>query len=171
MQPQSGPIAEYPTSLEGGDGDRGRKIYRDNAAVYCVRCHKVNNEGGEVGPELSGIGKKHPREYLLESIIAPNKAIAQGFETVVVAKNDGQVVAGVLKSEDDKTLRLMTAEAKLIEIPKGDIDERKRGASAMPEDLHKKLSPSRDPRPRRVSGQPEVTSLGRGAQLRRTTAR
>ena len=141
MQPRSGPIAAYPMSLEGGDADRGRKIYRDNAAVYCVRCHKVNNEGGEVGPELSGIGKKHPRMYLLESIIAPNQAIAQGFETVVVAKADGQVVAGVLKSEDDKTLRLMTAEAKLIEIPKSEIDERTRGASAMPEDLHKKLSP------------------------------
>ena len=34
----------------------------------------------------------------------------------------------------------MTAEAKLIEIPKADIEERKRGASAMPEDLSKKLT-------------------------------
>ena len=139
-QPKTGPIAEYSTSLEGGNADRGRKIYADNAAVYCVRCHKVNGNGGEVGPELSGIGKKHPREYLLESIVAPNQAIAQGFESVVVATNDGQIVAGVFKSEDDKTLKLMTAEAKLIEIPKSDIDERKRGESAMPADLHKKLS-------------------------------
>ena len=140
LKPKSGPIVDYLMALEGGDADRGRKIYRDNAAVYCVRCHKVNNEGGEVGPELSDIGKKHPREYLLESIVAPNQTIAQGFESVVVAKTDGQVVAGVLKSEDDKTLRLMTAEAKLIEIPKSDIEERKRGESAMPAELHKKLS-------------------------------
>ena len=34
----------------------------------------------------------------------------------------------------------MTAEAKLIEIPKDEIDERRRGESAMPEELHKKLS-------------------------------
>ena len=91
---------------------------------------------------LSGIGAKHPREYLLEAIVAPNQAIAQGFESVIVAKDDGQVVAGVFKSEDDKTLRLMTAEAKLIEIPKESIEERKRGESAMPEDLHKKLTPA-----------------------------
>ncbi len=139
-QPKSGSIAEYFTSLEGGNAERGRKIYADNAAVYCVRCHKVNGNGGEVGPELSGIGKKHPREYLLESIVAPNQAIAQGFESVVVATNNGQIVAGVFKSEDGQTLKLMTAEAKLIEIPKSDIDERKRGESAMPADLHKKLS-------------------------------
>ena len=141
-QPKVGPIADYLACLEGGDYFRGRKIYRDNAAVYCVRCHKIDDDGGEVGPVLTGIGKKYPREYLLESIVAPNQAIAQGFESVIVAKNDGQVVAGVLKSEDDQTLRLMTAEAKLIEIPKSDIEERKRGASAMPEDLHKKLSPA-----------------------------
>jgi len=142
LKSNAGPIADYMALLEGGDSDRGQKIYRDNAAVYCVRCHKVNGEGGEVGPELSGIGKRHPREYLLESIVAPNQAIAQGYESVIVAKNDGQVVAGVFKSEDDKALRLMTAEAKLIEIAKSDVDERKRGASAMPEELHKKLSPA-----------------------------
>ena len=138
--PKAGPTAEYHAMLEGGDAARGFKIYRDNAAVYCVRCHKVRGEGGEVGPELTGIGQKQPRTYLLESIVAPNQAIAQGFESVVVARSDGQVLAGVLKGEDDKTLRLMTAEAKLIEIPKSDIEERKRGASAMPEELHKKLT-------------------------------
>ncbi len=139
---KGGPIAEYRASLEGGDADRGRRIYLDNAAVYCVRCHKVKGEGGEVGPELTGIASKHPRTYLLESIVAPNAAIAQGFESVVVAKSDGQVVAGVFKSEDEKTLRIMTAEAKLLEIPKSEIEERNRGASAMPEDLHKKLTRS-----------------------------
>ncbi|WP_435009942.1 PVC-type heme-binding CxxCH protein [Tundrisphaera lichenicola] len=140
--PKDGPLAGYHAALEGGDRARGRKIYQDNTAVYCVRCHKVRGEGGEVGPELTGIGTKHPRTYLLESIVAPNQAIAEGFESVVVAKTDGTVVTGVLKSEDDKTLRLMTAEAKLIEIPKAEIEERKRGGSAMPEDLYKKLSKS-----------------------------
>ena len=140
LKPKSGPAADYLACLEGGDADRGRKIFRDNSAVYCVRCHKVNADGGEVGPELSAIGKQRARDYILEAIVAPNAAIAQGFESVVVGTSSGQVVAGVLKSEDDKTLRLMTAEAKLIEIPKADIDERKRGESAMPEELHKKLS-------------------------------
>jgi quinoprotein glucose dehydrogenase len=141
-RPKDGPIADHRAELEGGDADRGRKIYRDNAAVYCVRCHKIRNEGGEVGPELTGIGSKKPREYLLESIVVPNQAIAQGFESVILAKNDGTVVTGVLKSEDDKSVKIMTAEAKLVEVPKADIEERKRGPSAMPDDLSKKLTRS-----------------------------
>ncbi len=139
-RPKDGPIADHHAELEGGDVERGRKIYSDNAAVYCVRCHKVKGEGGEVGPDLTGIGTRHPRAYLLESIVVPNQAIAQGFESVLIARNDGQVVTGVFKSEDDKVVRIMTAEAKLVEVPKADIDERKRGGSAMPEDLVKKLT-------------------------------
>ena len=141
-RPKDGPLAGHLAELEGGDADRGRKIYRDNAAVYCVRCHKVRGEGGEVGPELTGIGSKHPRAYLLESIVVPNQAIAQGFESVVLAKTDGTTVIGVLKSEDDKVVKVMTAEAKLIDVSKADIEERQRGPSAMPEDLSKKLSPA-----------------------------
>ncbi len=139
-KPKDGPLAAHLAELEGGNAERGKRIFLNNAAVYCVRCHKVKGEGGEVGPELTGIGTKHPRTYLLESIVAPNQAIAQGFESVILAKTDGTVVTGVLKSEDDKTVKLMTAEAKLIEVAKADIEERKRGNSAMPEDLPKKLS-------------------------------
>ena len=139
-RPKDGPLADHLGELEGGDFDRGRKIYRDNAAVYCVRCHKVGGEGGEVGPELTGIGAKHPRTYLLESIVVPNQAIAQGFESVVVATSDGRILSGVFKGEDDKTLRLISVEGKPIEVAKADIEERKSGASAMPEDLVKKLS-------------------------------
>jgi quinoprotein glucose dehydrogenase len=138
--PREGSLAGYHGALEGGDAERGRKIYRDNAAVYCVRCHKVRGEGGEVGPELTGIGKRQPRTYLLESIVEPNKAIAQGFESVVIATDDGQVVTGVLKGEDEQKIKVMTAEAKLVEVPKSRVEERKRGDSAMPADLHKKLS-------------------------------
>jgi quinoprotein glucose dehydrogenase len=141
-RPKVGPLADHHAELEGGDAERGRKIFRDNAAVYCVRCHKVKGEGGEVGPDLTGIGTKHPRTYLLESIVAPNQAIAQGFESVILAKTDGTVVTGVLRSEDARTVKVMTAEAKLIEVPKAEIEERKRGNSAMPEDLPKKMTKS-----------------------------
>ena len=53
---------------------------------------------------------------------------------------DGQTVTGILKSEDAKEVRLMTAEGKLVVVAKSDIDERQPGKSAMPEDIVKKLS-------------------------------
>jgi quinoprotein glucose dehydrogenase len=96
--------------------------------------------GGEVGPDLSDVGVRQPREYLLESIVAPDRKIAEGFETLVVATADGQVQAGILKSETGDALKLMTPEGKLVTIAKEDVEERKRGASAMPADLLKSLS-------------------------------
>jgi quinoprotein glucose dehydrogenase len=135
------PLAAYREALVGGDSRQGRTIFREKLDVYCIRCHKISGEGGEVGPDLTGIGGKQSREYLLESIILPSQKIAEGFDTVMLALNDGQVVAGVLKGEDERQIRLMTPEGQLRIIAKSDVEDRQRGASAMPEDLAKKLTP------------------------------
>ena len=142
-RPKDDPVAAYREALAGGDPDRGRRIFFEKAEVQCVRCHKVGGQGGEVGPDLSGVGGKQPREYILESIVAPDRKIAEGFETLVVATADGQVQAGILKSEAGDALKLMTPEGKLVTIPKDEVDEQQaRGASAMPADLTKSLSRS-----------------------------
>jgi quinoprotein glucose dehydrogenase len=134
------PMAPYRACLKGGNAQKGRQIFQTSTAVECLRCHKIQKKGGEVGPELTGIGQKRNREYLLEAIIQPNKAIAEGFESVVVAKADGTIVSGVFRGEDPTHLRLMTSDGKLVSVAKADIEERKRGPSAMPDDLYKKLS-------------------------------
>ncbi|MFX8554420.1 hypothetical protein ABTM01_20025, partial [Acinetobacter baumannii] len=45
-------LSRYRESLAGGDADRGRDIFLNTAAVYCQRCHKLDGQGGEVGPPL-----------------------------------------------------------------------------------------------------------------------
>lgn len=136
------PVALFRESMVGGDADLGRKIFFEKAEVSCLRCHKVQGVGGEVGPDLTGIGKKVKRDYLLESLVDPDKQIAKGYETLVVTTIKGKVTSGILKSEDAKELRLMNAEGQIIAIPKSQIDDRSRGPSAMPSDLVKKLSRS-----------------------------
>jgi quinoprotein glucose dehydrogenase len=140
--PKDDPLAPYLETLAGGDAERGADILTDKEEVSCIRCHKFNGKGGEVGPDLTGIGKRHDRRYLLEAIVAPNRQIAQGFETLVVATSDGQVQSGILKEDDGTHLRLITPEGKALTIAKADIEEQKRGASAMPEDVIKHLSRS-----------------------------
>jgi quinoprotein glucose dehydrogenase len=136
----SGLIARFRETLAGGDADAGRKIFLHKEEVSCPRCHKVQGVGGEVGPDLAGIGSRQKREYLLESILDPSKEIAKGFDTLVVALTNGQIYSGIVKSEDSKQLRLITAEGQYLDIPKGQIEERQRGKSAMPEDIAKHLS-------------------------------
>ncbi len=139
-RPHDKSVAAYRESLAGGDAERGRAIFFDKAEVSCLRCHKVGGIGGEVGPELTGIGGKQKRDYLLESIIDPNKQIAKGFESVVLVLSNGRSLTGILKSDDGKIVRLITAEGKHIGVLKQDIDERQRGPSAMPADLVQKLT-------------------------------
>ena len=144
-RPKNDALAPYREVLAGGDPQRGLTVFKTKSAVECVRCHKVKEPGadavgGEVGPELSAIGARQTRTYLLESIVDPNRQIAQGFESVILATNDGKVHTGVLRGEDDKNIRLITAEGKLVTLSKHTIEDRKRGPSAMPGDLAQKLS-------------------------------
>lgn len=133
-------LAAYRESLHGGDAEAGRQIFLYNAQTYCLRCHKVEGTGGEVGPPMDGIGSKQNREYLLESIVHPDVKIAEGYQTVVLFLLDGRTVTGVLREETPEKLVLLTAEGKRIEVPTAEIDEREKGKSAMPEDLVKHLS-------------------------------
>lgn len=139
-RPADDPLANYRETLVGGDSSRGRTIFYEKTAVSCLRCHKIGLRGGEVGPNLTHVAKDKTREYLLEALVAPNRKIAEGFETVVVTTTDGKAITGVFKGEDDKELRLATFEGQAIVIPKADIDERGRGLSAMPEQAVQQLT-------------------------------
>ncbi|MDB5294542.1 MAG: hypothetical protein JWO31_525, partial [Phycisphaerales bacterium] len=133
-------LADYRESLAGGDAKAGYKVFAENAAVSCVRCHMANNVGGVVGPVLDGVGAKHPRDYLLESIVSPNAQIAPGYETVVVQTKDGKYKTGIVKQDDATSLVLLNPDNETITVAKADIKGRERGPSAMPEGLHKVLS-------------------------------
>ena len=141
-RPKRDSIDPYREALVGGDAERGRKIFFERTQVGCVRCHAVAGVGGEVGPNLSKIGGEKTREYLLEAIVDPNKTIAKGFESVALALDDGRQLAGVLKSENDQELKVMTPEGKLVAVAKTSIEQRTTSASAMPQDIAKPLSKS-----------------------------
>jgi quinoprotein glucose dehydrogenase len=139
-RPKNDQLAKWRETLVGGDAERGRHIFLNKPEVTCQKCHKLNGVGGDVGPELAGIGAKQKRDYLLESIVDPNKQIAKGYESVVLMLSNGKSVTGIVKAEDAKVLKLMTAEGQLITVAKDKIDERNPGKSAMPDDLVKHLS-------------------------------
>src|SRR5690606_11788412 len=106
----------------------------------CVRCHKVQGRGGEVGPDLTEIARTKTREYLLEALVAPNRTIAENFQSVVIADVDGRVHTGVVRNESSEQMELLTAEGALLVIPQDAIEQRSVGKSAMPEDLAEKLT-------------------------------
>ncbi len=134
------PLSRNRETLTGGDAEKGRNIFLNSAAVYCQRCHKLDGQGGEVGPAINGVAKDKTREYLLESIVLPSKEIAKGYESVILVLLDGRTISGVLRSKDAKGYTVVTPENKVIVVPKDDIDTEKPDKSAMPEDLTKKMT-------------------------------
>ncbi len=134
-------LAFFRETLAGGDVTNGYNVFHRKREVSCRRCHRIAGRGGGlIGPDLSSIGKEKTAEYLLESLVAPNRAIAKGFEPVQLVTDEGVTHSGIVQSEDETTLHLLKADGKTVEIAKATIDERGKGQSAMPTDLVEKLT-------------------------------
>jgi quinoprotein glucose dehydrogenase len=127
-------------TLEGGDAAAGRRVFFERSDVQCVRCHQVGEQGGLVGPPLTKIAEQKSREYLLESIVTPNKQIAEGWGQVALLLQNGAVEVGRVEKETDAAVTLLPADGRRKTIAKGDIKARKAALSAMPEDIVKQLS-------------------------------
>ena len=123
----------WKVCLTGGNAEAGRTIFIERAEVSCVRCHKANGEGGEVGPELTGLIARQSREYILESIVLPNARIAEGFENLLITMKSGVAYAGVIKSETASELQILSPEDGVLTLKKAEIKSREKGLSAMPE--------------------------------------
>jgi quinoprotein glucose dehydrogenase len=133
-------VAAWSDTLEGGDVARGRELFFTKGEVSCVRCHRAEGKGGDVGPGLDGIAGTKQRTYLLESIVAPNATVAEAYRTTVILTDEGHTVAGILVSENADTVKLKTADGTIKEVAVASIDERTSGPSSMPADLAGKLT-------------------------------
>ncbi len=131
---------EQQLLLVGGDPELGESIFREHPAAACTRCHQLDGVGGDVGPRMDGIGSLQTPQYLLESIIKPNAAIAEGFESVLVETKEGDYYAGVLKSETEEELVINSPEEGIITVKAADVISREKGLSGMPEGMDQMLS-------------------------------
>jgi quinoprotein glucose dehydrogenase len=143
MQKPGDEFKGFCETLYGGDAETGRKIFTERPTAGCITCHKIHGQGGNVGPDLAGIITRHDREYILESILFPNKQIAPGFENVVVKTKNREVYAGIVKKETPDDLLISISDegvTTLVTVKKSNIKSRQRGLSAMPEGLGRVLS-------------------------------
>jgi len=76
------PVYKKPTAQKPiiGLAKRGEDIFHKHAIASCVRCHKVGNEGGVIGPAMDGIASRKDRDYIYESLINPTAQLAEGFD-------------------------------------------------------------------------------------------
>ena len=126
-------LASYSFALAGGSPSRGARQFYENPVLPCARCHKVNGEGGEAGPDLTLIGKEKSKEYLLESVIKPSAHIAAGFDVVTFTLKNGDTETGSLASESPTQIVLKRADNSTVNIDPKQVKERVTAPSSMPE--------------------------------------
>ncbi len=117
-----------------GNAARGEALYR-RADMQCLKCHAVGGAGGQVGPDLVSIGASAPIDYLIESLLIPNKAVKEGFHSLRVETGDGKVHIGIKVRESKTEVVLRTAEDKEIIIPANDVESKRDSRSLMPDGL------------------------------------
>ncbi len=135
--PRDQVLQQYAQALQlPRDVERGRQVF----TKQCSKCHKLGDEGFEVGPDLLA-ARTRADETLLSDVLDPSSQITVGYSQYNVVTMDGRIYAGVLAAETATSVTLRAEEQKDTTVLRRDIDELSASAiSMMPEGLEKEVT-------------------------------
>jgi len=93
------------TGLKDRDFDNGRKLF---GAAACFACHRFDNQGGAVGPDLTQLSGRFSARDILESVVEPSKQISDQYEAVQIVTLDGKVITGRIINLAGDSYRIQT---------------------------------------------------------------
>ena len=108
---------------QGRSFERGREMF---GAAACFKCHRFAGEGGIIGPDLTGVGKRFNNQYLLESLIEPSKVISDQYQASIFLTSDGRTVVGKVANLNGDKLMVITnmlEPGSFTNIATGEIEE------------------------------------------------
>jgi putative heme-binding domain-containing protein len=116
----------------------GKAIFEGKGA--CLRCHSIENRGGSLGPDLSGIGLLRTPQSLRQSVTDPNAEISDEYLTVVVVTSQGKQVEGIALNADDISIQLRDAQGNLWSFLRDNLKEARREQRSLMPSYNPKLS-------------------------------
>jgi putative membrane-bound dehydrogenase-like protein len=134
--------AEWRKGLaQAGDVESGRRLFFD-PTVGCAQCHRVEDYGGALGPDLSVIGRIANRDRIIDSILDPSKEIAPQFVQHTVETKSGESFAGILTGQQsDGTVTLLMNDGRGVVIPGSQVATHENSkVSLMPDELEQGLT-------------------------------
>ncbi|MGB0582628.1 MAG: PVC-type heme-binding CxxCH protein [Limisphaerales bacterium] len=128
-------LASLVEDLPEGNFLAGKRVFESQQAL-CSVCHRVDGKGGQVGPDLSTIGRIRGKRDLLESILFPSATLSRDFEAYSIDMTDGESQTGVLHSDNSEAVNLAIANGQIQSIPRDRIKAiRPSALSLMPQGL------------------------------------
>ncbi len=134
VQPPKGPGKSYTVdavvafakdAMHARDFKRGQDMF---IAAACQSCHRLGNDGGGVGPDLTGAGSRYTLRDLLENIIEPSKVISDQYESTIIELKDGNIVLGRVVGDEGGIVQVAAnpfAPNELTEVRHEEIKGRK----------------------------------------------
>lgn len=140
-RPDSREIARWEALLEGpADPDRGRRIFYSNTSL-CGTCHAIDGRGGDLGPDLSNVGKSKDRSALISSILLPSEAMSPEWQGWYIEMREGTRYEGRQIDVGEKQIKLYTQAEGFIRVQKADVaDYGMYENSLMPTGLEQRLT-------------------------------
>ncbi|MEI8022370.1 MAG: dehydrogenase, partial [Schlesneria sp.] len=125
----------------GGDIRRGQVVFNSQKAA-CSACHNAGGyKGGNIGPDLSRIGKIRTERDLLESLVFPSVSFVRSYEPVLVVTKSGKQVNGLIRKDTPDEITLATGAKEEARVLRSEIEEiRPSTVSIMPAGLDTQLT-------------------------------
>jgi putative heme-binding domain-containing protein len=133
-------IARYTQAVlaDKPDVQRGKAVFKK----VCTACHRLENEGTEVGPDLNSALANKTAETLLIDILDPSREVDPRYIEYVVTTTDGRVLTGMIAAESASSVTLRRADKAEDTLLRSQIENIQATAkSLMPEGLEMQLTP------------------------------
>src|SRR5439155_20859938 len=125
-----------PDLATGRSFANGKQMF---TVANCIACHKVNNVGTEIGPDLTKLDATYKPADILRDIVEPSWRINEKYQTFVFDLKDGKTVTGLIVQETPNRVKVVEnplAHAEPVLLDKGDSAERTKSPnSVMPKGL------------------------------------
>lgn len=126
-------VAKVMQVIQSGKGNpaAGHSIFANTCGV----CHQLFDEGGSIGPNLTGYDRSNLND-LVTNIVDPNAFIREGYASFFVETTDGRKLVGMLKSNEGNTITIQPFSGEAITLAKSQVKNLEaQKTSLMPEHL------------------------------------
>lgn len=93
-----------PLADAGRDFERGRAAF---TKAVCSACHRIDGQGGDVGPDLTAVASRFSRRDILIAILEPSRDLSDQYQNVELELRDGGIVVGRIVQEDAQSLEVI----------------------------------------------------------------
>jgi putative heme-binding domain-containing protein len=111
--------APAPSDPPRGNAENGEKIFR----AQCSVCHRVNGQGGRLGPDLSRVGASRTRTTIVNQVRGAVEGFRPGYAPVILTPRAGAPIHAVKKNEDLFSVQVMDTRERIQGYLKADLKE------------------------------------------------